>query len=52
MHFRTSCSNAKGIHQDKKLDLEWKKKGQVVFMEYYNKSVEEFITLFVKNYLD
>lgn len=43
--------NAKGIHADKKLDLEWKQKGQQVFMKHYNKNVDEFISIFGKNYL-
>ncbi len=43
--------NAKGIHADKKLDLEWKQKGQQAFMKHYNKNVDEFISIFGKNYL-
>lgn len=49
-----SChvGNAEGIHADKELDLEWKQKGQQAFMKHYNKNVEEFISIFGKNYLD
>ncbi len=43
--------NVEGIHADKQLDLEWKRKGQLAYMEHYNKSVEEFISIFGKNYL-
>ena len=44
--------NVKGIHADKKLDLEWKQKGQQAFMKHYNKNIEDFINVFGKNYLD
>ena len=44
--------NAKGIHANKKIDLEWKKKGQLIFMKHYNKNVDDFISVFGKNYLD
>ena len=43
--------NAEGIHKDKELDLIWKKKGQLAYMKHYNKNVEEFISVFGKNYL-
>lgn len=44
--------NAEGIHKDKELDLIWKKKGQLAYMKYYNKNVDDFIAIFGKNYLD
>lgn len=44
--------NVIGIHKDKELDLIWKKKGQSAYMKHYNKNVEEFISIFGKNYLD
>lgn len=43
--------NVEGIHKDKKLDLIWKKKGQLAYMKHYNKNVEDFIAIFGKNYL-
>lgn len=43
--------NVEGIHADKELDLIWKQKGQLAFMNHYNKNVEEFISVFGKNYL-
>lgn len=45
---QTDC---KGIHFDKKLCLKWQKIGQKAFMEYYNKTIEEFIQIFGRNYL-
>ena len=44
--------NAEGIHKDKELDLIWKRKGQLTFMKHYNKSINEFISIFGKNYLN
>lgn len=41
----------KGIHFDKELCKEWQKIGQKAFMEYYNKTIEEFIQIFGKNHL-
>lgn len=43
--------NAEGIHKDKDLDLIWKKQGQIAYMKHYNKNVDEFISIFGKNYL-
>jgi hypothetical protein len=45
-------SNIEGIHKDKKLCKKWQVKGQKAFMEHYNKTKDEFINLFGKNYLD
>ena len=45
-------SNVEGIHKDKELCREWQIKGQKAFMEHYNKTKDEFIKLFGKNYLD
>lgn len=47
-HNQIEC---KGIHFDKELMENWHKIGQKVFMEHYNKTVEEFIQIFGKNYL-
>lgn len=47
-HNQVDC---KGIHFNKELRLEWQKKGQKKFMEYYRKSEEEFIEIFHRNYL-
>ncbi len=49
-----SChvGNAEGIHADKELDLFWKQKGQLAYMKHYNKNVDDFISVFGKNYLD
>jgi hypothetical protein len=44
--------NAIGIHADKELDRIWKKKGQLAYMKHYNKNIDEFISVFGKNYLD
>lgn len=44
--------NAIGIHADKELDLKWKQNGQLAYMKHYNKNIEEFISVFGKNYLD
>ena len=44
--------NIEGIHKDKELDRFWKRKGQLAYMKHYNKSVEEFISVFGQNYLD
>ena len=44
-------SNVEGIHKDKELDLIWKVKGQQAFMKHYNKTIEEFIEVFGRNYL-
>lgn len=41
----------KGIHFNKELCEKWQKIGQKVFMEYYNKTIEEFIQIFGRNYL-
>lgn len=45
------AGNAIGIHADKELDRIWKRKGQATYMKHYNKNVEEFISIFGKNYL-
>lgn len=47
-HNQTDC---KGIHFDKKLCLKWQKIGQKAFMQHYNKTIEEFIQIFGRNYL-
>ncbi len=42
---------SKGIHFDSKLCEEWQKIGQRAFMEKYDKTKEDFIKIFGKNYL-
>lgn len=45
-------SNVEGIHKDKELCKEWQVKGQSTFMKHYNKTKDEFIEIFGRNYLD
>ena len=40
-----------GVHHDKEKMLMLKQIGQEKFMKYYNKTKEEFIEMFGKNYL-
>lgn len=40
-----------GVHFNKKLDLELKKMAQRRWQEYYNKTKEDFIKRYGKNYL-
>lgn len=47
-HNQYAC---KGIHFDKNLCDEWHRIGQEKFMEYYNKTIDEFRGIFGKNYL-
>ncbi len=42
---------SKGIHFDKKLCDKWHVLGQQKFMDYYDKSSEEFREIFGRNYL-
>jgi len=41
----------KGVHFNKKFDQELKEAGQKTWMKYYNKTAEEFIKRYGKNYL-
>ena len=41
-----------GVHFNKSFDKELKQLGQKVWMEYYNKSIEDFIKRYGRNYLD
>jgi len=43
--------NLIGIHQDKELDIKWKKIAQQSFMDTYNLKKEDFIKVFGRNYL-
>ena len=38
-------------HASLEIEEKWKTKGQKAFMEYYNKSTDDFIKIFFKNYL-
>ena len=40
-----------GVHFNKKLDQELKMKMEQRFLTYYNKTIEDFIDIFKKNYL-
>lgn len=40
-----------GIHFNKTFDLDAKKKAQEIWMNYYNKSVDDFIERYGRNYL-
>lgn len=41
-----------GVHFNKELDLKLKRIGQKAWQEYYNKTKEEFIARYGRNYLD
>lgn len=41
----------KGVHQNREFDLYLKKIGQKTWQEYYNKTIEDFIKEFGRNYL-
>lgn len=37
-------------HNDAEIEAKWRLKGQEKFMNYYNKTVDEFVDIFGKNY--
>ena len=41
----------KGIHFDKQFDLEVKRECEKVWLEYYKKTIEDFIKRYRRNYL-
>lgn len=43
--------NFVGIHQDSELNLKYKRIAEKKWLEYYNKSIEDFIERYGKNYL-
>lgn len=43
--------NCKGVHFDSRLDLKWKKKAQKIFMKQYDKTKEEFKSIFGKSWI-
>ena len=45
------CGNLIGIHKDKKLNLKWKQKAEQNWLEYYDKTIEDFIKKYGRNYL-
>lgn len=49
--FHHNQYQCRGIHFDKALMDKWHKIGQEKFMEYYNKSADEFRQIFGRNYL-
>jgi len=42
----------KGVHFNKSFDIQLKKEGQEKAMEHYGWTVEEFIKIFGRNYID
>lgn len=49
-NYHHNTSN-EGVHFNKKLDIELKQVAEKKFLEVYNKTIEDFIMLFGKNYL-
>lgn len=43
--------NLIGIHQDEKLNLKWKRIAEEKWLQFYNKTEEDFIKRYGKNYL-
>lgn len=43
--------SSEGVHFNKDLDLKLKRLGQIVWEEYYQKSTDEFIKRYGRNYL-
>ena len=43
--------SSKGVHFNKDFDLELKKVGEKVWLNYYNKTINDFIKRYGKNYL-
>ena len=41
----------KGVHQNKEFREYMQKEGQKMWMEYYNKTIDDFIKTYGKNYL-
>jgi hypothetical protein len=44
-------TGARGVHFNKKLDLELKKEAETKWLEYYAKSKDDFIKRYGKNYI-
>ena len=44
--------NLIGIHKDKELNLKYKKKAEKIWLEHYNKTIEDFRCRYGRNYLD
>lgn len=40
-----------GIHQNREFDLYAKRKAQLIWMEFYGKTIDQFIKRYGKNYL-
>lgn len=40
-----------GVHYNKDFDLELKQKAEKIWLEYYNKTIDDFIKKYGKNYL-
>lgn len=43
--------NLIGIHKDKELNLKYKKIAERKWCEYYNKTIDDFVTRYGRNYL-
>jgi hypothetical protein len=43
--------NLVGIHKDKELNLKYKKIAEQKWLEYYNKTIDDFISRYGRNYL-
>lgn len=43
--------NLKGIHKDKELNLKYKKIAEKKWLDYYNKTTDDFISRYGRNYL-
>ena len=41
----------KGVHFDKNLDMKLKKEMEIAWLMYYNKTIEDFIERYGRNYL-
>lgn len=44
--------NLIGIHQDIKLNMKYKKKAEKIWLEHYNKTIDDFRERYGRNYLD
>lgn len=43
--------NLIGIHKDKELNIKYKKIAEQKWLEYYNKTIDDFINRYKRNYL-
>ena len=54
VHLCHWCHNEppSGVHYNKTRDLTLKKLGQMTWMKHYNKTVDDFITAYGRNYIE